>query len=153
MGVAGESMKGSRDSSDAALLRDGFTLGHDVRHHGVTHRIVGRAGIEGEIHPRGNHVDGAGLHLRDADGRDRVEADGARALDGHHHLGGGGERVAAHRHRHGARMAGLARHDGAGARDSVDGRHDSDRVASGFELRTLLDMNFEIAAIARRHRA
>ena len=48
-----------------------------------THRIVGRAGIEGKINPCGNHVDGAGLHLRDADGRDRVEADGAGALDGH----------------------------------------------------------------------
>ena len=72
-------------------------------------------------------------------------APGADALDRGDHLGRRRERVAAHRHRHGAGMAGLARHERAGPGDAGDRRDDPDGEVLRFEQRALLDVNLEIA--------
>ena len=75
---------------------------------------------------------------------------GADALDDADHFGDGGERIAAHGHRHGAGMARLADDVSPGAGDPVDGGDDADRKVAGFQERALLDMDFEIAAIGLR---
>ena len=66
------------------------------------------------------------------------------ALDRQDHLGRGGERVAAQRHRHGAGVAGLALTSTVKRRCAVDRGDDADRQALGLEHRALLDVHLDI---------
>ena len=130
---------------DPAPFGDGAQLALDLRDHGLAQGVLRRAGVDRERDLAGDHVDGARRDLRRADGRDGIGAPGADALDRGDHLGRRRERVAAHRHRHGAGMAGLALHERAGAGDAGDRRDDPDGEVLRFEQRALLDVNLEIA--------
>ncbi len=106
---------------------------------------VERAHVEGEIDAAGDDVGRAGGDGQAADCCDDVGGGVARdTLGGEDHLGGGGERVGAERHR---RRAGVAGHTGDGelvAELGGDAGDDADGEVLGFEDGALFDMGFEI---------
>ena len=86
--------------------RDRLHRRGDVGDGAAARLVARRAQVDREARQAGNDVDRARLDVQPADGGDEFVL-GARArLDRQHHLGGGGERVAAQIHRRRAGVAG-----------------------------------------------
>ena len=94
--------------ADAAVSTGGLGLGEQVGDGGVARLIFGVADVEGGADGAGDDVDGAGEGGDAADGGDELGVVGGVVLDVDDPLGGGGEGVAAQRHRGGAGVVGLA---------------------------------------------
>ena len=110
--------------------------------------LVFRPSVDHQPRPGRHHVGCVGLDLEHPGGGDemaggRAGDPGRALLDPADQRGGGGQRIAAPFHRHGAGMARLALENNLDPRDADDRAHHPDGGAGAFEHRALLDMQFE----------
>ena len=110
----------------------------------ASRRVVERrAQVDRELRVAGDDVGRARPDLHAPDGRDEVGLGAGAALDHQRHLGGGGEGVAAERHRRRAGVARMPVHPDLEPRRAVDRGDDADRQAFGLQHRPLLDMDLD----------
>ena len=103
------------------------------------------ADIEDDDDVRRDHVGGARRDREAADGRHHLALGVARkAFAQQHRLGGPGERVAPHRHRNGAGMAGFAQKFDVQVGLPDDRRDDAERLVARLQHRPLLDVHLDI---------
>jgi hypothetical protein len=129
----------------AAALSDRRERRLDIVHGPGAFGIGGAADIEREAN---ESRDGVGSRSRDFELADRCHKIGLLSrpvLDRKHHFGRSGERIVAHRHRHGAGMPGDALDLYRPACHAVDRGHNAQRQPFLFQHRALLDVYFDVA--------
>ena len=131
---------------DAATFGDLFDCRADISDRRVARRVVRRAHVERELTTSGNDIDQPVRNLDLADGADQPRNRCAAPLDSEHDFGRGRGGVVAKRHRHRAGMTGDALNRDPASHDAGDRGDDAEGKIAFEELRSLFDMDFEIAA-------
>ena len=92
----------------AALSRNVLGQPFERKHGRGSAKVAGVADIERENYFSGNYIAGTWGNGRAAHGCDHALGSASEPFDGENNLGSGTKSIAAHRHRGGARMSGLA---------------------------------------------
>jgi hypothetical protein len=141
---------------DPPLCRRGAARFFQRPDHAIATRLVYVPDIDAQSHSRGDAIDGAGKHIADSDGRDRVDgpARPGEGLQSQNQLGSRTQRVAAMGHQHCSGVSALTLDDHAQACRRRNLFHHAQRLSFALQQRPLFDVQFHeglVIALGQSH--